>query len=100
MSFLDKIQKFLYMAEDKLKENVNNVTGSVTFTNFNKDNTNTQYHKENKEVTTERMELQEQRENNNYVFVENHVNINQPSGLGIHDPYPKFSAGPALDSKK
>jgi hypothetical protein len=48
MSFLDKIQKFFYKAEDRLKTNINEFTGKTTFDKFNKDNIHTKYEENNK----------------------------------------------------
>ena len=41
--FFDKVQNFLYKAEDNLKQSTNKWTGNETFKNLNKDNINTKY---------------------------------------------------------
>jgi hypothetical protein len=43
MNFLDKCQKLILKTEDRLKDNVNNLTGKHTFSTFNRDKQLTSY---------------------------------------------------------
>ena len=79
MSFVDKFQKWLLKAEDKVKDKINSMTGKETFKNFNRDNVNTQYEISEKDISLREIrDIPNPNEDKlmNYQQIQNTENVN------------------------